>query len=90
MKVTTPGLVPVYTVSGAATGRPLPDWLARRRKRSLKNDPEYSNRVELLQDVCYVGFGKNSSSAIKANIKGISSNSTRQASASESPTMDSG
>ncbi|KUI62222.1 hypothetical protein VP1G_09342 [Cytospora mali] len=50
MKVTTPGLVPVYTVSGASTGRPLPDWLARRRKRSLKNDPEYSNRVELLQD----------------------------------------
>ncbi|KAF3761745.1 WD40 repeat-like protein [Cryphonectria parasitica EP155] len=50
MKVTTPGLVPVYTVSGASTARPLPDWLARRRKRSLKNDPEYSNRVELLQD----------------------------------------
>ncbi|CAN8098448.1 unnamed protein product [Discula destructiva] len=50
MKVTTPGLVPVYTVSGANTARPLPDWLARRRKRSLKNDPEYSNRVELLQD----------------------------------------
>lgn len=50
MKVTTPGLVPVYTVSGASTGRPLPDWLARRRKRSLKYDPEYSNRVELLQD----------------------------------------
>lgn len=50
MKVTTPGLVPVYTVSGASTARPLPDWLARRRKRSLKNDPEYANRVELLQD----------------------------------------
>lgn len=50
MKVTTPGLVPVYTVSGASTARPLPDWLARRRKRSLKNDPEFANRVELLQD----------------------------------------
>lgn len=50
MKVTTPGLVPVYTVSGASTARPLPDWLARRRKRSLKNDPEYANRVELIQD----------------------------------------
>lgn len=50
MKVTTPGLVPVYTISGASTARPLPDWLARRRKRSLKNDPEYANRVELLQD----------------------------------------
>lgn len=50
MKVTTPGLVPVYTVSGASTARPLPDWLARRRKRSLKNDAEYTSRVELLQD----------------------------------------
>lgn len=50
MKVTTPGLVPVYTVSGASTARPLPDWLARRRKRSLKDDPEYTSRVELLQD----------------------------------------
>lgn len=50
MKLTNPGNVPVYTVSGAQTARPLPDWLARRRKRSLKNDPEYQNRVELLQD----------------------------------------
>ncbi|ROT36269.1 WD repeat-containing protein [Sodiomyces alkalinus F11] len=50
MKLTNPGTVPVYTVSGASTARPLPDWLARRRKRSLKNDPEYQNRVELLQD----------------------------------------
>ncbi|PSR97432.1 quinon protein alcohol dehydrogenase-like superfamily [Coniella lustricola] len=50
MKVTTPGAVPVYTVSGANIARPLPDWLARRRKRSLKNDAEYANRVELLQD----------------------------------------
>lgn len=24
--------------------------LARRRKRSLKTDPEYQNRIELLQD----------------------------------------
>ena len=50
MKVTNSGDVPVYTVAGASTARPLPDWLARRRKRSLKNDPEYANRVELLQD----------------------------------------
>lgn len=40
----------MYTVSGASTARALPDWLARRRKRSLKNDAEYQNRVELLQD----------------------------------------
>ncbi|KAK8919477.1 hypothetical protein H634G_03273 [Metarhizium anisopliae BRIP 53293] len=50
MKLSNPGTVPVYTISGASTARPLPDWLARRRKRSLKNDAEYQNRVELLQD----------------------------------------
>lgn len=50
MKLTNPNEVPVYTISGASTARPLPDWLARQRKRSLKNDPEYANRVELLQD----------------------------------------
>jgi len=50
MKLTNPNDVPVYTISGASTARPLPDWLARKRKRSLKNDHEYANRVELLQD----------------------------------------
>jgi ribosome biogenesis protein ENP2 len=47
------GDVPVYTVAGATTARPLPDWLARRRKRSLKADPEYQNRIELLQDFSF-------------------------------------
>ncbi|KAI1498803.1 WD repeat protein [Biscogniauxia marginata] len=50
MKVTNQGDVLVYTVAGANTARPLPDWLARRRKRSLKADPEYQSRIELLQD----------------------------------------
>ncbi|KAH6894257.1 quinon protein alcohol dehydrogenase-like superfamily [Thelonectria olida] len=50
MKLSNPGTVPVYTISGASTARPLPDWLARRRKRSLKADAEYQSRVELLQD----------------------------------------
>lgn len=50
MKLTNPHDVPVYTISGSDTARPLPDWLARKRKRSLKNDAEYQNRVELLQD----------------------------------------
>ena len=50
MKLSNPGTVPVYTISGASTARPLPEWLARRRKRSLKDDAEYQNRVELLQD----------------------------------------
>lgn len=49
MKLSNPDAVSVYTVSGGA-GKNLPDWLARRRKRSLKEDEEYQNRVELLQD----------------------------------------
>ena len=50
MKLTTPSAVSVYTIAGEGTSRPLPEWLARKRKRSLKNDSEYANRVELLQD----------------------------------------
>jgi ribosome biogenesis protein ENP2 len=50
MKLSNPSEVPVYTIAGSDSARPLPDWLARQRKRSLKNDAEYSNRVELLQD----------------------------------------
>jgi hypothetical protein len=50
MKLSNQSSVPVYTISGSSTARPLPEWLAKRRKRSLKNDTEYANRVELLQD----------------------------------------
>nr|POE64954.1 ribosome biogenesis protein enp2 [Quercus suber] len=50
MKLSNPSAVPVYTIAGASTARPLPEWLARKRKRSLKKDAEYANRVELLQD----------------------------------------
>lgn len=50
MKLTNQSSVPVYTISGSSTARPLPEWLARKRKRSLKHDPEYANRIELLQD----------------------------------------
>ncbi|KAL8685363.1 MAG: hypothetical protein Q9224_005847, partial [Gallowayella concinna] len=50
MKLTNHGAVPVYTISGSSTARPLPEWLARKRKRSLKNDIEYGSRIELLQD----------------------------------------
>ncbi|OCT46290.1 Ribosome biogenesis protein ENP2 [Cladophialophora carrionii] len=44
----TNGTVPVYTVAGSSINRNLPDWLSQRQKR--KKDPEYANRVELLQD----------------------------------------
>lgn len=50
MKLTTSANIPVYTISGSSTARPLPEWLARKRKRSLKQDPEYASRIELLQD----------------------------------------
>ena len=50
MKLSTDSAVPVYTIAGEGTARPLPEWLARKRKRSLKKDAEYANRVELLQD----------------------------------------
>jgi len=50
MKLTNPGAVPVYTVAGPSTARPLPDWLARRRKRSSKYDAENLNNFELLQE----------------------------------------
>ncbi|PGG97083.1 hypothetical protein AJ80_09744 [Polytolypa hystricis UAMH7299] len=50
MKLSNQSTVPVYTISGSSTARPLPEWLAKRRKRSLKQDPEYANRIELLQD----------------------------------------
>ena len=50
MKLTNHSTIPVYTISGSSTARPLPEWLARKRKRSLKNDPEYASRIELLQD----------------------------------------
>ncbi len=50
MKLSNHAAVPVYTISGSSTARPLPEWLARKRKRSLKNDAEHANRVELLQD----------------------------------------
>ena len=39
-----------YTVAGPSTARPLPDWLARRRKRSSKYDAENLNNFELLQE----------------------------------------
>ncbi|KAI9717442.1 MAG: hypothetical protein M1828_007204 [Chrysothrix sp. TS-e1954] len=50
MKLTNASAVPVYTISGSSTARPLPEHLVRQRRRSQKKDPEHANRVELLQD----------------------------------------
>lgn len=54
MKLANAGTVPVYTVSGPSS-RALPDWLASKKKQSLKNDPEFANRLELLQDFEFTG-----------------------------------
>ncbi|KAL2115902.1 hypothetical protein VTJ04DRAFT_10157 [Mycothermus thermophilus] len=53
MKLANPGAVPVYTVAGPSSARPLPDWLLRRRKRSSKYDPENLNNFELLQEFSF-------------------------------------
>ncbi|CCK70120.1 ribosome biosynthesis protein ENP2 KNAG_0D03740 [Huiozyma naganishii CBS 8797] len=50
LKSTSASDVSVYQVSGTNVSRSLPEWVARRRKRSLKNDLDYQNRVELIQD----------------------------------------
>ncbi|EDO16977.1 hypothetical protein Kpol_1041p35 [Vanderwaltozyma polyspora DSM 70294] len=50
LKSTSASGVSVYQVSGTNVSRSLPDWIAKKRKRSLKNDLEYQNRVELVQD----------------------------------------
>ena len=50
MKVTSQNGISVYTVSGASTSRSLPDWLVRKRKKSLRDDAEFQNRIELIQD----------------------------------------
>ncbi|GAV26775.1 hypothetical protein PMKS-000231 [Pichia membranifaciens] len=42
--------ISVYQISGTNVSKSLPDWLERKRKRSLKNDVDYQNRVELIQD----------------------------------------
>ena len=50
LKSTSASEISVYQVSGTNIARSLPDWIAKKRKRSLKKDLEYQNRVELIQD----------------------------------------
>ncbi|RIA96483.1 WD40-repeat-containing domain protein [Glomus cerebriforme] len=64
LQVSNPNNVKVYTVSGSGS-RSIPDWLERRKKRVLKNDPgivklhfgfrikgnlTLTSRIELIQD----------------------------------------
>ncbi|KAI9708608.1 MAG: Nucleolar protein 10 [Bogoriella megaspora] len=50
MEVATNSSAPVYSVSGASSVRLLPEWLAKQRRRGLKQDADSANRIELLQD----------------------------------------
>lgn len=50
LKSTSAGDVSVYQVAGSNVSRSLPDWIARKRKKELKHDADYMNRVELIQD----------------------------------------
>lgn len=50
LKSTSAGNVSVYQVAGSNVSRSLPDWIAKKRKRDLKRDADYMNRVELIQD----------------------------------------
>lgn len=50
LKSATSNDTSVYQISGTNVAKSLPDWLERKRKRSLKNDIDYQNRVELIQD----------------------------------------
>ena len=50
LKSTSVGDVSIYQVSGTNVSRSLPDWIAKKRRKSLKNDPEFQNRIELVQD----------------------------------------
>ncbi|KAI5949324.1 ENP2 [Candida jiufengensis] len=50
LKSTSAGNVSIYQVSGSNVSRSLPDWIAKKRKKALKQDLDYSNRIELIQD----------------------------------------
>ncbi|KAG4093965.1 WD40 repeat-like protein [Neocallimastix lanati (nom. inval.)] len=49
LKVSNPNDVKIYSITSAAK-LAIPDWLARRNRKSLKHDIEWRNRVELIQD----------------------------------------
>ncbi|PVU94198.1 hypothetical protein BB561_002751 [Smittium simulii] len=50
LKVSNPNNVKIYTVSGSSLTNKIPDWLARSKKKALKNDREWQTRIELIQD----------------------------------------
>jgi len=53
LKSTSASDIPVYQVSGTNVSRSLPDWIAKKRKQSLKYDTDYQQRIELVQDFSF-------------------------------------
>ncbi|KAI9335162.1 WD40-repeat-containing domain protein [Zopfochytrium polystomum] len=49
LQVTHHNNVKIYSVTSAGRSA-LPDWLAKRKAKSLKKDQEYRSRIELIQD----------------------------------------
>ncbi|TPX34909.1 hypothetical protein SmJEL517_g02622 [Synchytrium microbalum] len=49
LQVSSPNNVKVYGIT-STTRSAIPDWLAAKKKDELKRDPEWRNRVELIQD----------------------------------------
>jgi ribosome biogenesis protein ENP2 len=49
MQVFQPNNVKIYSVTSASKSA-LPDWLAKKNKKSLKLDQDYRRRIELIQD----------------------------------------
>ncbi|KAJ3143947.1 Nucleolar protein 10, partial [Irineochytrium annulatum] len=49
MQVTYQNNVKIYSITSAARSA-IPDWLAKRKAKSLKYDAEYRSRIELIQD----------------------------------------
>ncbi|KAI3645973.1 hypothetical protein MP228_008901 [Amoeboaphelidium protococcarum] len=49
MKVSAPNDVKIYTISSSSITA-LPDWLQKQKKKQLRNDVNFSQRVELIQD----------------------------------------
>lgn len=49
LQVTNSNNVKIYSVTAAAKSA-IPDWLARKSRKSLKKDPEWERRIELIQD----------------------------------------
>ncbi|KAJ1952777.1 Small ribosomal subunit biogenesis, partial [Dipsacomyces acuminosporus] len=53
LPATSANNVKVYTVSGSNLSRKIPDWLARRKRRELQKDIEWTTRIELIQDFAF-------------------------------------